>query len=158
MICPMPHKDAPTPPVPPPLIFALFFIAAFLINMAVPLQALPLGWHRIPALLLSLGGLGIFIAAALAFRRARTPLSPYEPAKTLMTTGPYLRTRNPVYLSFAWIYLGLACWTASLWPLLFFPVLIYTINRFVIAREEAHLEKRFGAAYLAYKARARRWM
>jgi protein-S-isoprenylcysteine O-methyltransferase Ste14 len=156
----MPQKttDAPNPPLAPPLIFASFFVAAFFLNFALPLQLLPLGWNRIPALLLSLGGTGIFIAALLALRRARTPVSPYRAAETLVSTGPYLRTRNPIYLAFAWIYLGLACWIASLWPVLLFPALVYAMNRFVIAREEAHLEGRFGKAYRDYKARVRRWM
>jgi protein-S-isoprenylcysteine O-methyltransferase Ste14 len=100
----------------------------------------------------------IFSGAALAFRRAGTPLSVFKPAKKLLTTGPYLRTRNPIYLSFAWIYLGFAFWTASLWPFLFLIPLVITINRLVIAREEAHLEARFGQDYRDYKARVRRWM
>jgi protein-S-isoprenylcysteine O-methyltransferase Ste14 len=152
------RPDAPNPPVPPPLLFVLFFLTAFLINTVFPLQLLPLGWNRIPAVLLSLGGLGIFIGAALALRRARTPLSPYKPTSALITTGPFLRTRNPVYLAFAWLYLSFACWIASLWPVLFFPVLVFVMNRFVIAREEAWLEKRFGEEYRAYRARTRRWM
>lgn len=150
--------DAPNPPVPPPLLYLLVFLTASLVNMAFPVQLLPLGWNRIPALLFSLGGLGIFVGAALALRRAGTTLSPYKPAKALLTTGPYLRTRNPVYLAFAWIYLGCACLIASLWPFLFFPVLILVLNKSVIAREEAWLEARFGEAYRAYRARTRRWM
>ncbi|MCD6023715.1 MAG: isoprenylcysteine carboxyl methyltransferase [Fibrobacteria bacterium] len=150
--------EAPNPPLAPPLVYILFFLAAFFLNLALPLQFLPLGWNRIPALLLCLGGLGIFLSAALALRKAKTPVSPYQPAKTLLTTGPYLRSRNPIYLAFAWIYLGFACWIASWWPVFLFPVLIYVMNRFVIRREEAHLESRFGRAYAEYKARTRRWM
>jgi protein-S-isoprenylcysteine O-methyltransferase Ste14 len=158
-----PEKSAhaANPSVPPPLLFVLFFLATFLLNALLPLQLLPLawiGWRPIPATLLTLGGLGIFTAAALALRKARTPLSPYKPTQKLLTTGPYLRTRNPIYLAFAWLYLGSAFWIASLWPVLFFPVLIYGMNRFVIAPEEAHLEQRFGGAYRDYKARTRRWM
>jgi protein-S-isoprenylcysteine O-methyltransferase Ste14 len=150
--------SAPSPVVPPPLIFLLVFLTALVPAFFVPLQFLPIGWNRIPSLLLCLGGLVIFAAAAFAFRKGRTPISPYEPAKHLLTTGPFLRTRNPMYLAFAWMYLGFACWVASLWPVLAFPVLIYVINRAFIAREEAHLEERFGKAYRDYKARTRRWM
>lgn len=155
-----PAKDpgAPNPPVPPPLLFVLFFLTAAVLNMAAPVQLLPLGWNRVPALLLSLGGLGIFIGAALALRKARTPVSPYKSARTLLTTGPFLRTRNPIYLAFAWIYLGFACLLASLWPFLFFPVLVFVMNRYVIAREEAALERQFGETYRAYRSRTRRWM
>jgi protein-S-isoprenylcysteine O-methyltransferase Ste14 len=150
--------DAPNPLLPPPLIFALFFIAGALINQAFPLQFLPLGWNMIPGVLLSLGGLGIFIAAALTMRKFKTPVSPYKTAKTLITTGPFLRSRNPIYLALIWIYLGLASFLASWWPIFLFPFLVYVLDRFVIAREEAHLEKRFGNVYRDYKASTRRWM
>jgi protein-S-isoprenylcysteine O-methyltransferase Ste14 len=150
--------DAPNPKVPPPLLFVLVFLTGFLINLALPLQFLPLGWHRIPGLLLCLGGTVIFLSAVVALRKARTPVSPYEPSRALVVTGPYMRSRNPIYLAFAWLYLGCACWIDSWWPLFLFPFLVYGINRGVIAREEAHLEARFGRAYLDYKARTRRWM
>jgi protein-S-isoprenylcysteine O-methyltransferase Ste14 len=150
--------DAPNPHAAPPLIYLAFFLAAYILNGLVPLPVLPAGWSLIPAVLLSLGGVVIFASAALTLRRAGTPISPYKPAKKLLMTGAYLRTRNPIYLSFAWIYLGFACWTASAWPFLFFPALVYAINRLVISREEAHLEARFGEAYRDYKARVRRWM
>jgi protein-S-isoprenylcysteine O-methyltransferase Ste14 len=150
--------DAPNPPAAPPLIYLAFFLPAYFLHMVLPLPILSMGWSLIPAVLFTLGGVVIFSGAALAFRRAGTPLSVFKPAKKLLTTGPYLRTRNPIYLSFAWIYLGFAFWTASLWPFLFLIPLVITINRLVIAREEAHLEARFGQDYRDYKARVRRWM
>lgn len=152
------ETDAPNPPVPPPLLYLLVFLTASVINMVYPVQLLPLGWNIVPAILFSLGGLGIFLGAALALRRAGTTLSPYKSSKVLLTTGPYLRTRNPIYLAFAWIYLGCACLIASLWPIVLFPVLILVLNRTVIAREEVWLEARFGEAYRTYRARTRRWM
>ena len=151
-------KSAPNPVIPPPLVFVLFFFVSTIPAFFVPLQFLPYGWNKIPSILLSLGGLVIFTTAAFTFRKARTPISPYQPAEKLLTTGPFLRTRNPIYLSFVWIYLGFACWVTSLWPLLTLPILIYIINRHYIAREEAHLQERFGKAYSDYKARTRRWM
>jgi protein-S-isoprenylcysteine O-methyltransferase Ste14 len=144
--------------VPPPLIYVIFFLAGFLLNWLFPLQFLPLGWNIIPALLLCVCGTGIFLAAVFALRRAKTPVSPYQPTKYLQVTGPYLRSRNPIYLAFTWLYLGLTCWIASWWPILLLPALIFVMNRFVISREESHLEERFGKAYRDYKARTRRWM
>jgi len=151
-------NDAPNPKIPPPLIFAVVFFASVGLALLVPLQFLPVGWNKIPALLLCLGGLVIFISAAFAFRKGGTPISPYSPSKKLLTTGPFLRTRNPMYLAFAWMYLGFTCWVASLWPLFAFPLVIYLVNRLVIAREEEYLGERFGKSYADYKARTRRWM
>ena len=152
------ETDAPNPPVPPPLLYLLVFLTASLVNMAYPIKLLPLGWNIVPALLFSVGGLGIFLGAALALRRAGTTLSPYKSTKVLLTSGPYLRTRNPIYLALAWIYLGCSCLLASLWPFLFFPVLIVVLNLTVIAREEAWLLAHFGEAYRTYRAQTRRWM
>jgi len=148
----------PRPPLPPVLIYAIVLLAGFSLGRALPLAGLPAGWNQIPAFLLSLGGAVIALSGIFALRRARTTVNPYGIADGLVATGPYLRTRNPIYLGLAWIYLGLASWSGSLWPLLLFPVLITVMNRFVIAGEEAHLEARFGKAWKDYKARVRRWM
>ena len=75
-----------------------------------------------------------------------------------MTTGIYARTRNPIYVGDAVIYLGIAVATGSWLALLVLPALIAVMNRFVIAREERYLTERFGTAYTAYAARVRRWL
>jgi protein-S-isoprenylcysteine O-methyltransferase Ste14 len=93
-----------------------------------------------------------------ALKKAGTSPSPYQEPSALVTTGPYLRTRNPIYFAFAWIYLGLAAWMNSPWAILLFPGVIIMMKRLVITREEAVLESRFGENYLEYKARTRRWM
>ncbi len=146
------------PAAPPPLLFLAFFLTGHALNRLVPLPFLPLGWNLIPAVLLSFGGAVILLSAVLALRRAGTPASPYRPARKLVTTGAYLRTRNPIYLAYAWIYLGFASWSAGLWPFALFPFLVFAVNRLVIAREEAALEARFGKAWREYAARTRRWM
>jgi protein-S-isoprenylcysteine O-methyltransferase Ste14 len=46
----------------------------------------------------------------------------------------------------------------SPWPLLFLPIALLAIQRFVIAREERYLEAKFGEVYRDYKARVRRWI
>lgn len=147
----------PRPFLPPPLVIAAVFLAGVVLQRLVPLPFLPAGLHVIPALFLSLGGLALFLAALRALRKAGTSPSPYATPETLVTDGPYLRSRNPIYFSFLWLYLGLAFWIHSLWPLLLLPVAVIAMNRLVIAGEEEALEARFGDAYRAYKARTRRW-
>lgn len=144
--------------VPPPLLYAAFLLAVWLLQRALPLPPLPGGLNAVPALLFSLGGLAIFISALRALHKAGTTPSPYQAPTALVTTGPYRRTRNPIYFAFAWIYLGLAAWMNSPWALLLFPALILAMNRLVIIPEEEDLGERFGTEYLAYTARTRRWM
>src|SRR5690606_13428351 len=114
--------------------------------------------HLIPALWLSVAGAVLFLAALRAMHRAGTSPNPYVDERALVTTGPYARSRNPMYLAFACLYLGLASWYNSLWLIVIFPGLIVAVNRLVIRPEEARLSARFGDAYSAYCARARRWM
>jgi protein-S-isoprenylcysteine O-methyltransferase Ste14 len=63
-----------------------------------------------------------------------------------------------MYLGFTFLYLGASAWMNSLWPVLLLPVVLVVMQRGVIAREEAYLERRFGADYRAYRGRVRRWL
>lgn len=143
--------------LPPPLWVAGFFLAGYALQAAVPLRLLPGDLHTIPAFFLTLGGLALFFASVRALRKAGTSPSPYAAPTALVTTGPYLRSRNPIYFAFLWIYVGLAAWVNAAWPVLLLPVLVIVLNRTVIAREEETLEARFGEAYRRYKAAVRRW-
>jgi protein-S-isoprenylcysteine O-methyltransferase Ste14 len=103
-----------------------------------------------------LGSIGL--PALIAFHRAGTSAKPWRPATALVLTGPYRFTRNPMYLGFTLLYLGITLWVNSVWPLLILPVVVVVMDRGVIAREEAYLEARFGEEHRRYKARVRRWV
>ncbi len=103
-------------------------------------------------------GLLLILWAGGRFIGAGTPLPPHRPTTALVTVGPYRRSRNPIYLGMALIYLGVVCATASLGILLLFPAVILVMEFGVIRREERYLERKFGAAYRDYKVRVRRWI
>lgn len=149
---------APRPPFPPPLLFALFFFGGYILQKLRPLPILSGDLHLIPALWFSVAGLLLFLAAWRAMRRADTSPNPYVPERALVVSGPYARSRNPMYLAFACLYLGLSSWYNALWPLVIFPGLIVAVNRLVIRREEARLSARFGDDYRDYARRVRRWV
>lgn len=149
--------NTPSRPLPPPLVFVALYGAAWALHQLVPLRFLPGDLHLIPALWLSLGGVLLFLTALRALRKAGTSPRPYTVPTALVTTGPYRRSRNPVYLAYAWLYLGSGCWLNTWWTLILFPVLILVMNRGVIAHEEAVLEETFGEAYRRYRAATRRW-
>jgi protein-S-isoprenylcysteine O-methyltransferase Ste14 len=96
--------------------------------------------------------------AMLRFMRSRTSFNPARPATALVTGGPYRFTRNPMYLGMAGAYAGLAVATGVLWALAFLPVVVLTIDRLVIRREERHLAVAFGEEYERYRSRVRRWV
>jgi protein-S-isoprenylcysteine O-methyltransferase Ste14 len=83
---------------------------------------------------------------------------PLRPASTLVSTGPYKFTRNPMYVSLALLTLAFAFFLNTWWiAVLLVPVLLI-VQRFVIVPEEKYLRRRFGPDYEAYTHRVRRWL
>jgi protein-S-isoprenylcysteine O-methyltransferase Ste14 len=144
--------------VPPPLLYAIPLAAGLLLHRAHPIVLMPRGVAVPLGLLLVALGLGLGGFAMASFLRARTSPIPVKPTTAIVETGPYRLTRNPMYVGLAALYLGITLWVDSLWPILFLPVVLFTIQRFVIAREERYLEGKFGDQYRGYKARVRRWL
>ncbi len=97
-------------------------------------------------------------ASMLRFRRAGTPVIPFQPSTALVTDGPYRFSRNPIYLGMAALYVSLAFLLGIMWSLAVLPLVIVAVDRLVIAREEPYLERKFGAEYTAFKGRVRRWI
>ncbi len=108
--------------------------------------------------LLVLLGLVIIVAPAIAFSRAKTGIVPFDEATSLVTTGFYRITRNPMYLGMIMLLLGGACLFGSLGALIPIPLFIWIIRQQFILGEERFLEATFGDEYLAYKKRVRRWL
>jgi protein-S-isoprenylcysteine O-methyltransferase Ste14 len=114
--------------------------------------ALPAGTAAIIA------GAGLLASFRQAFQRARTPIDPYAPSRTIVTDGPFRLTRNPAYLGMSLAYAGIAVVANAPWALVPLPVAIAVIDRGVISREERYLERKFGKPYADYKRRVRRWI
>ena len=143
---------------PPPLLY----VAGFLAGLALEL-AIPVGWPPLAVTLLGaaigVGGWAYLDGRAMgAFARASTSMTPMKPSTALVTGGPYGLTRNPMYLGMAFLYAGIAFAVGLLWPLAFLPPVLVAVDRFVIAREEPYLLRRFGQPYADYTARVRRWL
>jgi protein-S-isoprenylcysteine O-methyltransferase Ste14 len=147
--------------LPPPLLFlgALF--------LGIVLEWLwPLGWlDSLPPPFRDWLGSGLFLAGAALmaaairlFRRARTAIPPWEPTTSLVTTGVYRLSRNPIYLSMVLIYVGIALIFAASWAFLLLVPALIALEIEVIRREEAYLERRFGEAYRQYRSEVRRWL
>ena len=92
------------------------------------------------------------------FRRAKTTPVPIRPATTLVMSGPYRFTRNPMYVGLAIATLGCGRVLRTWWPLVLLIPTIAIVNEFVILPEERYLHRRFGVEYDAYARRVRRWL
>jgi protein-S-isoprenylcysteine O-methyltransferase Ste14 len=144
--------------VRPPLVYLGSIVLGLLLHFASPIRLVP------PAVAALLGGSVILVAVALfvfavrAFREAGTPVPGNRPTTTIVHTGPYRFSRNPIYLSFTLLQLGISLWVNSLCLLLALLVAVALMSFVVIPREERYLESRFPAKYLPYKASVRRWL
>jgi protein-S-isoprenylcysteine O-methyltransferase Ste14 len=111
-----------------------------------------LGWAMI------LTAITVDLWALATFRRHRTTVMPHQGASALITDGPFAWSRNPLYLSHTLLTAGIGVAAHTLWPILFAPLALLAARRLAVAREEAHLEAKFGDAWRAYAARVPRWL
>jgi protein-S-isoprenylcysteine O-methyltransferase Ste14 len=115
-----------------------------------------------PVITFVLAAVGVSLdgIALVHFLRRRTTVNALKPdtASALVTGGIYRFTRNPMYLGLATLLLAWAIYLGNLAALAGVPLFILYMNRFQIAPEERALEARFGAEYIAYRTRVRRWL
>lgn len=148
---------------PPPLLFA----AGLLIGLALDRRVF--GIHLVGndgdrAPLVILGWLGIASGLAftawgmITFRRARTAIMPFRPARTVVASGPYRWSRNPMYVGLSALYAGLAVLLDAGWPLILLPLVLTALWFLVIRREERYLTHAFGDEYIRYQQRVRMWL
>jgi len=107
---------------------------------------------------LIVAGIAITSVAALSFKKAGTPVVPFEPSTALVAGGLYRITRNPMYLGMVLALVGTAVLLGTVSPYLPIPVFVGIIQKRFIKGEERFLEGIFGAEYLRYKDEVRRWL
>jgi protein-S-isoprenylcysteine O-methyltransferase Ste14 len=125
-----------------------------------PVGDVQLPAHIFFAITCAAGGGVISSLGVVAFRRSRTTVNPTNPGATssLVLTGVYSLTRNPMYLGFLLILCGWAILLRNAFVFPFLPMFILYMNRFQIQPEERALTKSFGATFTGYTARVRRWI
>jgi protein-S-isoprenylcysteine O-methyltransferase Ste14 len=144
----------------PPIAWALAVLAGLALNWLLPLPflpaaAVPTGWLGtiVFALVLALVAWAI---STMTRAGSNVPIS--LPTTTIVETGPYRFTRNPIYLGMVLGLIGLAIAFNSLWLLMTLVPFALVIRYGVITREEAYLERKFGDVYRRYHTRVRRWL
>jgi protein-S-isoprenylcysteine O-methyltransferase Ste14 len=141
----------------PPIIYLAAILIGLGLDFVFPLRWMPAraaAWVGVTLVLISIA---LFLGATRRFKAAGTPVPGNLPTTTIVQSGPYRFTRNPIYLAFSLFALGVACWVNSIWLLVTLAAAVSVMNFVVIRREERYLERRFGAEYVGYKAHVRRW-
>lgn len=102
-------------------------------------------------------GLILYFWADAVFKRHRTPFSPFATPTVMIVDGPFVFTRNPMYLGMVMALIGLGGLLGSLTPFVVPVLFALYVRRYYISVEEARLEDTFGEAFNAYRRRVRRW-
>jgi protein-S-isoprenylcysteine O-methyltransferase Ste14 len=146
--------------IPPPAVAVLIAGAMWGISLVAPLLEVSAFTRIAAAVTIALPGGGFTLAGVISFRRARTTVNPMKPETTssLVFSGIYRVTRNPMYVGLLFVLVAWAVFLSSAWALLGPLAFVLYINRFQIAPEERVLSAMFGTGYSAYKSRVRRWL
>lgn len=146
--------------VPPPAVAAAVALAMWGISLTLPLLPLPAAPRLAACTGFAIVALVISVAGVVAIRRAGTTINPTTPEATssLVSSGIYRVTRNPMYLGLSLVLVAWAIFLSSAWAVLGPLAFVRYIGRFQIAPEERALSKLFGSEYEAYQARVRRWL
>ncbi len=146
-------------PTLPPVIFGVPVMIGVLIHVFVWRSAIIGGTTGIVigSIMVAIG-LGVIYWTWTTMTAHGEHPEPGEPTETLIMTGPFKRTRNPIYSGFLLIAAGLAIGLNAMAMLIsvFFGVAALTV--LVIRREEAYLEREFGEIYTKYASRTGRWL
>ena len=146
--------------IPPPAVAVAAAVIIWGISQLAPRVALPSGIRLGLSLAILVVGVAFSAAGVLSFRRARTTLDPTKPeeASSLVRTGIYRVTRNPMYLGLLFVLVAWAVLLSSAWALLGVAGFVLYMSRFQIAPEERALSGLFESEYATYKASVRRWL
>jgi protein-S-isoprenylcysteine O-methyltransferase Ste14 len=142
----------------PPAYLLSAIVAMALLHLALPLRQVAAFPGRLVGVLPLLLGLGLNVAADARLKRHRTTVKPFEKPASLVTTGVYRVTRNPMYLGFVLILLGVAILMGSLSAFFIIPPFAVLMEVVFIRREERMMEAALGREWLAYRAKVRRWI
>jgi protein-S-isoprenylcysteine O-methyltransferase Ste14 len=148
-------------PVKLPVILVLLMaLLMYMINQAGSVYAFSFSGQPVAAIAVFILGSIIIAISGYSFRKANTTVNPLQPEKTtsLVMTGLYRFSRNPMYIGFLLWLFAWAIYLANFFNFLFLPLFIILANRFYILPEEIALEKLFTDEFVEYRNKVRRWL
>jgi protein-S-isoprenylcysteine O-methyltransferase Ste14 len=146
--------------IPPVVVWLLMAGAMLAMSYSVPALSFTLAGSRVIALvLLGLGG-ALAAAGVLEFRGGRTTVNPLTPSasSSVVTSGVYRLSRNPMYLGFLLALAGWAVYLSNAGAAVFLPAFVVYMTKFQIKPEERALLAKFGSEFAQYMSRTRRWL
>ena len=142
----------------PPIIALVLLLISVFLHFVFPINKFIYFPYSLTGVLLIVLGFKILIWGKFTFQRKGVELIPGSKSSNLIEDGPFKFTRNPMYLGFVLILVGISfifgSISAFLAPIVFFLIIHFSFIPF----EEKHMEKQFGKGYLDYKKRVRKWV
>lgn len=145
----------------PPILYGMALLLGFGLGYIVPL---PWFWGGLRTFLATIGlilacaGVALDVWVFFLFQRHKTTIKPTSAASTLVTSGPFQYTRNPIYVGNTMFVLGLGLLFGEAWLLPLAFLAAYATQKLAIEREEAHLAAKFGLPWKDYAHRVPRWI
>ena len=148
------------PLVPPPIVVAIVGMVMWAVDQKLELGKFESALLAPSAGILLMVGLWLMFTAVASFVTAKTTINPLRLscASSLITTGIFRISRNPIYLGDLLVLAALAVWLGNVVNIVFLALFVWYINRFQIIPEERALTNLFGERYVAYCSTVRRWL
>ena len=150
--------DNPEVAILPPVLYGGAFVAVLMLQWIWPLKIIrqPIAFWL--GLILSIPALALVAWGRQSMHGASTNISPLKPAVSLVTTGPFRFSRNPLYVAITLLYVGFTMLLNSWWGMLLLAPVLMALHWGVVRREERYLELKFGDEYAEYRSRVRRYV
>ncbi|MGF1756003.1 isoprenylcysteine carboxylmethyltransferase family protein [Vibrio makurazakiensis] len=146
--------------VPPVALFFVLLALSYVVSIAFTVLSIqsPVRFEVLIGSILVSGWIGI--AGVVEFKKKKTTVNPVKPenASSVVDSGIFAYTRNPMYLGLFLLLLGVGYYLQNTGSIAVSFLFVLYMNRFQIQPEERVLEDLFGASYVDYKQRVRRWV
>jgi protein-S-isoprenylcysteine O-methyltransferase Ste14 len=143
--------------LPPTYLFVSILVIVVLHFQCPMLKVIPFPWNLMGVIPVVLG-LALNLAADRAFKKHNTTVKPFTESTVLITNGVFSFTRNPMYLGFVLILIGISILLGSLIPYLIVVIFAISMDVVFIGAEERMLQGAFGESWLQYTKSVRRWL
>lgn len=143
----------------PPVWLVGFILLAWLQASYLPLGlSLQSGLTQFASGLLIGGGVLLMVLAVVEMRRHRTSLIPHDRPSTMVSSGIFRRTRNPIYLGDVLVLAGVILRLDAVLALTLVPIFVWVLEKRFVIPEENTLRRKFRAEFARYELKTRRWV
>ncbi len=142
--------------IPPVWLVGFVMLVRLQVHL-LPQLTYEIGAARLLGAVLVVLGVGLTLWTVAVFRAHRTSVVPHQTPQRIITTGPFARSRNPIYLADVLMLTGAVLWWGA-WPsVVLIPVFAWSLTRRFIAPEEARMKQSFGPDFAAFAQKTPRW-